>query len=414
MIKHTLKTVVNTIHHPINRAALTFLTGILFNGTASAQLDNSATEFIEPNVFDRLWARTVLYDNSLNPFIQEFKLRGRYQGQYWDVDSERGSHHDWEDRRAYFGFDVKLFDKKLEGRFDFQSDQHFTHFYDGLIDAYLRWKPKTDLSITVGKTKALLGAYEFNEVESATPTVERSQIFNQLNVNRATAMVVEGENAGILWQAGLYANDTPSTTGGTGDWGDGEFSHFNGGYAYGAGLGYNWNHELDVEKALLRLDWIHSEREVGDQVFGRYDELASLTFWLKEGNWTLIQEAYTGRGGDGLNGDVIGYYIMPVYDIVPQKLQLVARYTISDGDGPGSIIAQSRYENRTSIPAISGIKGSKNRGSAYQALYLGAQYFIYGNKLKLMTGAEWATLDRENGQDAYDGFTLMSGIRLSF
>ena len=52
-------------------------------------------------------------------------------------------------------------------------------------------------------------------------------------------------------------------------------------------------------------------------------------------------------------------------------------------------------------------------GNSYNSLYAGAQYFIHGDKLKLMAGAEWAEINAPNN-DTYDGVTLLSGIRLSF
>ena len=47
------------------------------------------------------------------------------------------------------------------------------------------------------------------------------------------------------------------------------------------------------------------------------------------------------------------------------------------------------------------------------AIYGGVQYFIYGDKLKLMAGAEWSRLNGDTG-DSYDGFTFLTGVRVSF
>ena len=66
---------------------------------------------------------------------------------------------------------------------------------------------------------------------------------------------------------------------------------------------------------------------------------------------------------------------------------------------------QSRYERK--------VAPTKASATPINAIYGGAQYFIYGDKLKLMAGAEWAWLDDEKG-DSYDGFTLLTGIRFSF
>ncbi len=76
--------------------------------------------------------------------------------------------------------------------------------------------------------------------------------------------------------------------------------------------------------------------------------------------------------------------------------------------------AQSRYEREIPINPIPGVDGSRNRGDEYHAIYLGAQYFIHGNKLKLLAGAEWSRLSRDGRPTGYEGVTTLTGIRLSF
>lgn len=382
-------------------AALSLLAAL----PVSARAQDTSTEFIEPSTFDKLWSYATLYKNDTNPYLSEFKLRGRYQGQYWDVDADQGSQSHWEDRRSRFGFDAKLFEKKLEARFDFQSNDGFDDIYDGLVDAYLRWKPKSWLSITAGKTKPLVAHYDWLEPTITQPTFERSQIFNQLGINRATGLTVEGTTDAWSWRAGIYSNDTPSNTGGSGSFGDGEFGDFDGGTSYSLGAGYDFKHLLILEKADFRLDWLHSDREAGDLVLGKYDDIVSATFSVEEGYAGVVVEAFSASGGDGNNSDVFGFYIQPTYDIIPKKLQLVGRYFYANSEGPLGVQGQSRYERK--------VAANKGLGDSYHAIYGGAQYFIYGDKLKLMAGAEWAWLDNETG-DSYDGVTLLTGIRFSF
>jgi phosphate-selective porin OprO and OprP len=360
----------------------------------------------EPSTFDEIWSHASLYKDDTNPILQEFKLRGRYQGQYWDVDADEGSQSHWEDRRSRFGFDAKLFDKKLEARFDFQSNDGFNDIYDGLVDAYLRWKPQSWLSVTAGKTKPLIGQYDWLESTNSQPTFERSQIFNQLRVNRATGLTVEGTRDEISWRAGVYSNETPSTTDGSGAFGDGEFGDFNGGYSFSLGAGYDFKHILSLEKADFRLDWLHSDRDLAeDLVLNRYDDILAATFWLKEGDAALVFESYFASGGDGGYSNVFGFFIQPTYDIVPKKLQLVGRYSFASSGGPIGVSGQSRYER--TVAANSGL------GDIYHSIYGGVQYFIHGTKLKLMAGAEYAWIQGEPA-DSYDGLTLLTGLRISF
>ena len=361
--------------------------------------------------FDQLWSYATLYQDDTNPILEEFKLRGRYQGQYWDVDADQGSQSNWEDRRSRFGFDAKLFDKQLEARFDFQSNDGFNNFYDGLVDAYLRWKPNSWLSITAGKTKPLIAQSDWLESTNSQPTFERSQIFNQLGINRATGLTVEGTTHDFSWRAGIYSNDTPTTTAdpvtkiSSGAWGDGEFGDFSGGVSYTLGAGYDFKQLLNLDKADFRLDCLHSDREPSDLVLGKYDDIFSTTFSVKEGHAAAVFEAYYATGGDGTNSDVFGFFIEPTYDLIPKKLQLVGRYSHANSSGPLGVVGQTRYEKK--VATHGGL------GDSYDAIYGGVQYFIYGDKLKLMAGTEWSRLNGEN-EDSYDGFTFLTGIRVSF
>ncbi len=356
------------------------------------------------HTLDEWWSYATLYKNDANPILEEFKLRGRYQGQYWDTDADQGSQSNWEDRRSRFGFDAKLFEKKIEIRADFQSNDGFNDFYDGLVDAYIRWKPTSSLSFTLGKMKPLIGQYDFLESTNTQPTFERSQIFNQLGVNRATGFTAEGSLDEFSWRAGIYSNDTPTNTGGSGAFGDGEFGDLNGGISTTLGVGYDLKEILHTEKADIHLDWLHSEREAGDFVLARYDDIVSATFAVKQEAAAIVFESFFAAGGDGDDSDVYGFYVQPTYDIIPKKLQLVGRYSYANSAGPLGVIAQSRYEK----PIATG--GA--RGDNYNSFYGGVQYFIYGDKLKVLAGAEWAQL-KGNGE-AYQGTTLLTGIRFSF
>ena len=358
---------------------------------------DGATHFVEPNTFDKIWGLATLYKNDSNPFLQEFKLRGRYHGQYHWLDSDQGNQDDWEDRRSRFGFDAKLFEKKIEVRADFESNDGFEDLYSSLVDAYVKWKPSDSLSVTVGRQKPLIGYYDWLQSTNAQPTFERSQIFNQLRINRATGATVEGKIEKFTWQAGVYSNDINE-----------EFGNFDGGVSFTAGFGYDFKHLLDTEKADWRLDWLHSEIEANDTVLNRYADILSTTFWLKEGHWALVTEAFYGTGGQGRDADVFGFYIQPTYDLIPKRLQLVGRYSFSTGDGPDAVIAQSRYERLA--PELTG----GGRGETYNAGYLGLQYFIYGDKLKLMAGAELASVDGGGNGGDFDGVTYLTGLRFSF
>jgi hypothetical protein len=367
--------------------------------TMFTHAEDKPTAAFAPETFESLWSLATLYQNDSNPILEEFKLRGRYQGQYHWVDSDQGNDDTWEDRRSRFGFDAKLFGKQIEVRADFQSNDGFEDPYDRLVDAYVRWKPDSNLSVTVGKTKPLIGYYDWLQSTNAQPTFERSQIFNQLCIDRATGLTVEGKAGEFTWQTGVYANDV-----------DREFGTFGGDYSFGAGIGYDAKKSFGWKRADFRLDWLHSGHDEDDGVMRSYDDIVSATFCGRQGPWGIVAEGFYGAGQVDDKGDVLGLYIQPTYDLIPNRLQLVGRYSFATGDGDASLNGQRRYER--SAPDL--IPADMACGDQYHALYLGAQYFIYGDKLKLLAGAEYANLSGGASSDDYEGVTYLTGIRFSF
>ena len=75
------------------------------------------------------------------------------------------------------------------------------------MDSYIKWNATNTFSLTVGKQKPQIGYYDWLPTSNAQPTFERSQIFNQLNVDRLTGIVAEGEVDRFTWQSGLYSNE---------------------------------------------------------------------------------------------------------------------------------------------------------------------------------------------------------------
>ncbi|HWB04269.1 MAG TPA: porin [Verrucomicrobiales bacterium] len=346
-----------------------------------------------PTAFDKLWGLATLYKNDKNPFLQELKLRGRYQGQYHWLDSDQGDEQDWENRRSRFGIDAKLF-HQFELRFDVQSNDEWDPFYDRMVDAYIKWVPSDKFSLTVGRQKPQIAYYDFLQSTNNQPTFERSQIFNQLRVDRAPGAVAEYKTGRWTFQAGVYSNDVNR-----------EFGNFDGGASFGAGASYDLKDVWHLDKATARVDWLHSESESIDSVLNVYDDIVTATLWIKQGPWNVVGEAFYATGGAP---DVFGLYIQPTYDLVPKRLQAVARCSFSTGDGPDSIVAQSRYER--AAPFLTG----GGRGDQYQAAYLGFQYFIYGDKLKFLGGVEWAHLNGGGNGGGFDSVTTLAGVRVSF
>lgn len=383
----------------MTRTLSTLLLGsIAFSQAALAGTDKSPVEKIaatesESSAFDKIWSIFTLYKNKDNPVIQEFKLRGRYHGQQHWVDSDQGNENGWEDRRSRFGFDAKLF-KQFEVRLDAQSTDGFDPFYGGLVDAYIKWLPSESFNLTLGRQKPQIAAFDFLPSTNAQQTFERSQIFNQLGVDRTVGAVANGKIGSWTYQGGVYSNQI-----------DKEFGQFDGGISFGAGVAYNLAELTHLKAAEVRFDWLHSDLDDNDTILNRYENIFTTTLTLKDNRWALGTELFYATGNQP---DVFGFFIQPSYDIIDKKLQVVTRYSFSTGDGADSLTAQGRYERRA--PDLTG--GGK--GEQYQAVYLGLQYFIYGDKLKLQAGAEYANLDGGGNGGDYEGITYLAGVRFSF
>lgn len=108
--------------------------------------------------------------------------------------------------------------------------------------------------------------------------------------------------------------------------------------------------------------------------------------------------------GDGAVADVYGLVFMPYYDLL-ERLRLVTRYTYAGGDGDRPLTLASRYER----PAVQ--DGSSVRGDNYHSIYGGLNYYLCGDKLKLMAGVEYSTM---GGGSRYSGVTYLGGVRLDF
>jgi hypothetical protein len=73
-------------------AAFSLTTSIIFAGDSASEALPDATSLEESSesVLEALWDLPVVYSNKQNPVLQEFRILGRYQGQYAVVDSDQG------------------------------------------------------------------------------------------------------------------------------------------------------------------------------------------------------------------------------------------------------------------------------------------------------------------------------------
>jgi phosphate-selective porin OprO/OprP len=116
----------------------------------------------------------------------------------------------------------------------------------------------------------------------------------------------------------------------------------------------------------------------------------------------VTQVAY-GHEVDG-KGDVVAFQIMPGYKIT-DKLEAILRYQYATASEANGISTLNRQQKTIGVFT----------GDTYNALYLGLDYYLYGQKFKLMFGEEYARLGGGAGSSAnYNGWTTWVGFRLFF
>jgi phosphate-selective porin OprO/OprP len=106
---------------------------------------------------------------------------------------------------------------------------------------------------------------------------------------------------------------------------------------------------------------------------------------------------------------VLGVTVLPTYvfwhDLLRKgdALEAVVRYQYSVSDGENGLQLQPRYEQKV-VP--------QGTGNNYNAVYIGVNYLLYGDRLKLMTGVEYSLMkDSALDRNSFDGWTYFVGVR---
>jgi phosphate-selective porin OprO/OprP len=132
------------------------------------------------------------------------------------------------------------------------------------------------------------------------------------------------------------------------------------------------------------------------------NDIGSITFKLDDTRWGTRIDLSGATGYSG-QSDIWGFTLMP-YVNVTAPLQLVARYTVVRSEDDNGV-QLATYESRV-------VRG---RGDKYQEAYLGANYYLYGHRLKLQTGLQFATMrDRAHDGGRYSGTSWISGLRIGW
>lgn len=355
---------------------------------------------IEAMSFCDIFDAGTLYEG--DGFIKEIALHGRYHGQFISQQEEvegapDNGFHEYQHRRFRLGFAIEMANDLtfvVETNIADSSGLTRQEFIDDVFDFYLAWEPSDDFHISVGKQKH---PFTREDIESSKriKTVERSSVVNEIGGARPWGATVGFET--------------------------GDYKHVIGGWLYGAhldspawvdfssngGFSYNLSREIS-ESTTLYLDYIYADNDGGNTgsegqaargLGPAYEHAVAVGASYEKGRFELITDVIAGfnREASGTvpaGDDSWGFYVVPSYDIT-EKLEAVFRYAYLDS---GREQRPQRFDVRQSV-------------ENYHTFYLGLQYFICGEKLKLMGGYELAAGQDFGTSDDFETGSWMLAVR---
>ena len=173
-------------------------------------------------------------------------------------------------------------------------------------------------------------------------------------------------------------------------------------------------------------NWISYYTQEGDagedQLAGGMDWSLALVNRFGQGKWSLHSTLATGNSGvldkNGgykdvrRQGEFWGAVLMPMYWLQKNRLKLVGRYLYQESDQNQGLKLNSRYvplaQARNSSLQLNG-----GRGDQHHAFYLGLNYYLCGERMKVISGIQYDDLSSE-GSTQYEGLTLGTSFRIWF
>lgn len=363
------------------------------------------TQEPKPSIYDTIWALPKLYQNDDNSVLQSFSLVGRYHGQYWAVRADQGDDRDWENRRMIAGFDSRWFkDFRFEAQMYIATDQGgLGNYYDGMYVIFAEWTPSdTDFTLSVGRLDYLFTGMERSTSSKKINTIERGLLVNQVMPGEVVGAHANGKNGNFSYQGGIFTASI-----------DEDFSDFDNGYAAVIGAGYDT--DWFGAKGTLHLDYLYNhtddiDTEDDDKAFRDYQHVVSLWHRSSLGRFALSTDL-TAASSIKDDPSIWSFTLEPSWVLLDRligsddSLQFVMRYQYASSDDDNGLLLQRRYEQRV----------TQGDGNRYQAIYTGLNYYLYGQKLKLMLGGEFANMedDADDGGE-YRGWTWFGAVRLYF
>lgn len=368
-----------------------------------------------------------------NPWVQEAGIFGRLHWQAAEVDGSDINGEDFGEgvldlRRLRFGGYV-AFAQVLRLRVDanFVDDQRseggeLRLGFQDLDAALLSFDAKKafgidaldSLRIDYGRFNFVIGS-EVRTSSNLLLTVERSAIANKVfGGYRPTGIgfaATKGrwEVEGALFSTDANAGGFNRNTEGLAAWNDG--------LAYFGSVAYRAD-----ERLRFRWDLLWNDADRGEDSLWRYGWATVFTTGYDLDRWGVTTDLYLGDNGDESNevpdpdeqGLFWGVVVLPYFWLVENRVQLVARYQYGGSEQSSGVRVNSRYDR--DIGGLVEAPINEGRGNRHHATYLGANFHLCGDNLKILTGIErdWMNAPGAGTEGDFSSMTYWIAFRTFF
>ena len=345
------------------------------------------------STYDDIWKFAEWYRNDENEAVQSVLFSGRFQYEFAAVDADQGTHDEWNVRRMRLGVRSELFHQfTVHVEADF-NPQERDPFYKRLTDTYIEWEASEFFALTVGK-QGVSFTMDGSTSSKELLTIDRSNLANNMwfPEEYIPGVSASGGRSNWVYQLGVYSGGGENR----------EFGEFDGS-AFGLlSLGYDFSEALGVEDARLRGDYVYQDPDSNNTFTRQLQHVASVNFRFEVDRWGFRADFSSGSGYMGQR-DLWGVMTMPFFDLT-SRFQVVGRHTYLRSRGANGV-RLARYENQVTA----------GRGDRYNEFYVGVNYYLYGHKLKLQSGLQFADMnDSAEDGGAYAGVASTTGLRVSW
>jgi hypothetical protein len=382
--------------------------------------------YLEPewaaSPLDAIWSRSILYDSSSNPWVQQVAISGYFdfQASFGKAETDasgaiptRNTDLDGtRTRRARLGARILAFNNtEIEAVGEFAGDSNFRGIER--LKAYTQVSDTT--GITYGKFHPNFGVESRIEPQ-LSPYPNRNMLTNM--VSPASSLGVSVHHVGekfdydVGWFSSDFDPDIPDIEG------DG-FLNFSISRSFVEKSGDT------LSRTRWHADYIHNfdagrSNPSGYNVAGRrsanggqlivqnpaYRHLFSTGFKIDSDRYLMIGDFQLAKGDATVWGMTLG----ATYWAIPGTLNLVGRYHYAGTDDPGALVAAPGNSGDLLYDSSPFFVGDE-----YHSFYLGANLHLYKDGFVLQNGLEYSIInDDAGGAFNTEALTWHSGAKISF